>query len=244
MDLLKSNIKNYEGLKKEIQQGANKNWVKLKAIVEFLKKARGPTGCSEILMLSRLLRRESKSINSLLSLDVPWLKKSDVDQLYKIVPRESLINEGFELKFMQMVLSNGYFAELALKNGIHFAPLNWSVGFSHAQWDALRMIDDHINAPNLGPNRAPIPADAIALVAFGLHFMTDAFSSAHMRTPRDNLGEAGALLSKIMHDIDGKIGLYVKNGFGDKWRAFGDGLLRYKGRVPGEIDIQVAKARP
>ena len=28
-----------------------------------------------------------------------------------------------------------------------------------------------------------------------------------------------------MHDIDGRVGLVVKNGFGDIWKAYGDGYL-------------------
>ena len=51
------------------------------------------------------------------------------------------------------------------------------------------------------------------------------------RVPRVELGEAttfemdGHLLCKYMHDEDGKYGLRVTNARGDKWIAYGDGLL-------------------
>lgn len=49
--------------------------------------------------------------------------------------------------------------------------------------------------------------------------------------PRLELGKAttlgmdGHLLCKYMHDEDGKFGLRVTNARGDKWIAYGDGML-------------------
>ena len=51
------------------------------------------------------------------------------------------------------------------------------------------------------------------------------------RTPRYELGEQvtpskiGHLLSKFMHDEDNKYGIRVANKRGDKWIAYGDGML-------------------
>ena len=51
------------------------------------------------------------------------------------------------------------------------------------------------------------------------------------RTPRVELGRAttlgkdGHLLCKYMHDEDNKYGLRVTNKRGDKWIAYGDGML-------------------
>ena len=46
----------------------------------------------------------------------------------------------------------------------------------------------------------------------------------------------GDLLSKYMHDEDNKFGLRVTNVRGDKWIAYGDGmLLKKKDKVPGLI---------
>lgn len=52
-----------------------------------------------------------------------------------------------------------------------------------------------------------------------------------IRTPRFELAKqitpskAGHLLSKYMHDEDNKYGLRVANKRGDKWIAYGDGML-------------------
>ena len=55
--------------------------------------------------------------------------------------------------------------------------------------------------------------------------------SSIFRTPRLELAKqvapskAGHLLSKYMHDEDNKFGLRVTNERGDKWIAYGDGML-------------------
>ncbi|XP_028403488.1 uncharacterized protein LOC114526167 [Dendronephthya gigantea] len=72
---------------------------------------------------------------------------------------------------------------------------------------------------------------AYSIEAFALHFFTDAFASGHIRTPRAELHSnvtpslTGDLLSKFMHDEDNKFGLRVTNVRGDKWIAYGDGML-------------------
>ena len=54
------------------------------------------------------------------------------------------------------------------------------------------------------------------------------------RTPRVELGKettpsnVGHLLSKCMHDEDGKFGLRVTSVRGDKWTAYGDGTLLHE----------------
>ena len=44
-------------------------------------------------------------------------------------------------------------------------------------------------------------------------------------TTPSNLGH---LLSKCMHDEDGKFGLRVTNVRGDKWTSYGDGILLHE----------------
>jgi hypothetical protein len=77
---------------------------------------------------------------------------------------------------------------------------------------------------------------ALATDAFGCHFLTDSFSSGHMRVPRRLLGEQFGVLrgslrmSKQMHDEDNAQGLWCTTlePQGDKrwvWRAYGDGFL-------------------
>ena len=72
--------------------------------------------------------------------------------------------------------------------------------------------------------------EAYALEAFASHFLTDLFSSGHMRTPRRDIfnnPDIGTVshgpLSHIMHDEDGFHGLKVTNKVtNDMWKAYGD----------------------
>ena len=56
----------------------------------------------------------------------------------------------------------------------------------------------------------------------------------YYKTPRVELGKetissnVGHLLSKCMHDEDGKFGLRVTNVRGDKWTSYGDGILLHE----------------
>jgi len=73
--------------------------------------------------------------------------------------------------------------------------------------------------------------EAFSMDAFACHFLTDSFASGHIRTPRVELGKGtrlgkdGHLLCMYMHDEDNKYGLRVTNKRGDKWIAYGDGML-------------------
>jgi hypothetical protein len=64
--------------------------------------------------------------------------------------------------------------------------------------------------------------------AFADHFLTDLFSSGHMRSPRKELNDnvtpasIGGLLTRYMHDEDSTNGLYVQNKRGNHWKAYGD----------------------
>jgi len=69
---------------------------------------------------------------------------------------------------------------------------------------------------------------AYAMNAFADHYLTDLFSSGHLRVPRKAMATAvtpsdlGSLITRFMHDEDSKFGLKVRNGHGEQWRAFGD----------------------
>lgn len=73
--------------------------------------------------------------------------------------------------------------------------------------------------------------EAYSVDAFACHFLTDSFSSGHLRTPRRELSRqvtpslVGDYLCKYMHDEDNKYGLNVTNKRGEKWIAYGDGWL-------------------
>jgi hypothetical protein len=67
--------------------------------------------------------------------------------------------------------------------------------------------------PLVSQEHGPIPANAIAQLTHGMHFLTDAFASGHMRVPRHQVGPQGSMLSVVMHDFDNSLGLIVENGF-------------------------------
>jgi subtilisin family serine protease/peptidoglycan hydrolase-like protein with peptidoglycan-binding domain len=251
LKLLERNRNDYNALQQEIRQ-PDPYWDRIKAVVQFLGQVRGPTGCSELLVLSRVMRREHCDMTILNKL-TPWVHVADRTRLQqamdKPISRSSGVSSGdkdklswnalsrhgqFDSDLFQSVVSNGYYGALALRNAAHFSPANWQK-FEDAHGEALKAIDSLMSAPRISAALAPIPADAVAQTAFGMHFMTDAFSSGHMRVPRAILGATGGLLSKVMHDIDGKVGLFVKNGFGDLWRAFGDGYLHTRDKFQEDL---------
>jgi hypothetical protein len=60
------------------------------------------------------------------------------------------------------------------------------------------------------------------------HFLTDAFSGGHIRTPRAQLvtSSIGNIESKILHDLDNEHGVEVTNARGDRpWIAYGDDMI-------------------
>jgi hypothetical protein len=195
----------------------------LKAIVDYVRRARGNTRASELHLLSRLVGA-NKSIQPQSIDDVcPWIEGGAVSLLGKLVVNDILdmINEGWDADFFHTVASNGHYLVLARQNYPHFSEHNenWKK-FNKYHTAALRAVDAQ------PPSQPAIPAEALALTAFGLHFLTDAFSAGHMRVPRRALGEDGGLAAKVMHDTDNTLGLMVQNGFGDVWRAFGDDFLK------------------
>ncbi|AMQ85453.1 hypothetical protein [Pseudomonas glycinae] len=87
---------------------------------------------------------------------------------------------------------------------------------------------------------------AYAMNAFADHYLTDLFSSGHLRVPRKAMAAAvtpsdlGSLITRFMHDEDSKFGLKVRNGHGEQWRAFGD--KRYFDATDADNRNQVNRA--
>lgn len=71
---------------------------------------------------------------------------------------------------------------------------------------------------------------AYALNAFASHFLSDRFSSGHIRTPRLKLymqvtpSTVGSLLVNFMHNEESIYGIHVHNKRGEHWVAYGDRL--------------------
>lgn len=114
------------------------------------------------------------------------------------------------------------------------SPANWDHFLPGAltayQAGHLAAIDEAIKAGQIKVKKKRIKAlmRAYAMNAFACHYLSDSFSSGHMRTPRKELGLCvdlafvGALLMDYMHGEDCRVGLNVKNLRGDEWTAYGD----------------------
>jgi len=215
------------------------NWKKVKKLVELMRSAQGSTKFSELHALSQMWRGRTAygkanakfSIRDL-RLRLPWFRKDyfNPEDTSKFMPPLSaeefdrFYDKGFDEMFFSTAITNGHYAELALKNDKHFNPLNWQE-FEDYHSRALQLISQQVTNADRLRKVHPIPAEAIALTAYGCHFLTDAFSSGHMRVPRQALGLDGSLAAKVMHDTDGYYGLEVSDQFQATWRAFGDGYL-------------------
>jgi hypothetical protein len=121
----------------------------------------------------------------------------------------------------------GRYLQLSATNWDHFsrhAVLAYSAGHAVA-------IDAAVAAGRLadaGQRRVALER-AYAMNAFADHFLTDVFSSGHMRSPRKELNDlvlapafVTGLLTRFMHDEDCANGLYVENRAGNRWKAYGD----------------------
>ncbi|KAL9978936.1 hypothetical protein ACROYT_G016520 [Oculina patagonica] len=125
-------------------------------------------------------------------------------------------------------IQHGRMLKLAENNHDHFLPYSKDAYLTGHQ---LAMDKAREASKYDGYERKVLLHEAYSLDAFACHFLTDSFASGHTRTPRIELrknatpAKVGDLLSKFMHDEDGKYGLRVTNARGDKWVAYGDGML-------------------
>ncbi len=85
-------------------------------------------------------------------------------------------------------------------------------------------------AAQAGPDGRDAFAVALAYEAAALSYLSDAFSSSHMRTPVHNrLSRWHRANSAAAHSYYRDVGMYVADSAGDAWQAFGDGVLQWYG---------------
>ncbi|MGD2064238.1 MAG: hypothetical protein PVF51_11740 [Nitrospirota bacterium] len=207
---------------------------KVEAAVDVIQAARGPTRYSEIHFLAQVLGgaggRGKRTLGWMLD-RLPWLAKARPEATLRNGGLDSQemgllkSGKGFNGEFIDLVGSYGRYAELALDNAAHFSEkwVNFRT-FQRLHEKALRGVADAVSSKD--PAERPIPAQSIWRTAFGCHFLTDGFSSGHLRVPRSKFDRHGGLAAKLMHDIDGYYGLLVWDEFGNTWRGFGDSDLR------------------
>ncbi|MGY2438839.1 phospholipase [Pseudomonas sp. SDO52101_S400] len=124
--------------------------------------------------------------------------------------------------FVSALFPLGRYLKLAANNADHFgewARQAYIAGHTAALQTAAAA---HASQDELQLGRA------YAMNAFADHYLTDLFSSGHLRVPRKAMAAAvtpsdlGSLITRFMHDEDSKFGLKVRNARGEQWRAFGD----------------------
>jgi hypothetical protein len=137
----------------------------------------------------------------------------DVIDLIPLIRAKDATTEQFQKA------TGGRYLALAAQNVSHFS----NVAVGQRNIDVWRgMHAEAIQAARAGHGNT-----AYGLNAGADHFLTDAFSGGHIRTPRDRLiGSAkGNIESKIFHDLDNQSGVRVVNARGDTWVAYGDNDL-------------------
>ncbi|WP_445179781.1 phospholipase [Pseudomonas sp. McL0111] len=142
--------------------------------------------------------------------------------------------------FVSALFPLGRYLKLAANNADHFG-----------EWAKLAYIAGHtaalqtVIAARATQNEQQLER-AYAMNAFADHYLTDLFSSGHLRVPRKAMAAAvtpsdlGSLVTRFMHDEDSKFGLKVRNARGDQWRAFGD--KRYFDATDADNRAQVNQA--
>lgn len=147
----------------------------------------------------------------------------DIAPLTEIVTLIPLIRSSGTTTSQLQEATGGRYLALAEKNISHFS----NVSKGKRNIDVWRMM--HKDAAMLAQQAATDPK--FANRAWGInaaadHFLTDAFSAGHLRTPRETLlaqGALGNVESKILHDLDNTYGVEVTNDRGDApWIAYGD----------------------
>ncbi|MEW5930935.1 MAG: hypothetical protein AB1941_26020 [Gemmatimonadota bacterium] len=140
------------------------------------------------------------------------LSRAPLREVYDLVP----LIHGHATTEQQERATGGRYLALAKENESHFS--HTAPGKSNQD----RWRDLHLQA--LAAARAGDANLAWTLNAMADHYLTDAFSGGHVRTPRSQLmgSNAGNIRSKILHDLDNTHGVRVRNGLGEEWVAYGD----------------------
>jgi hypothetical protein len=127
----------------------------------------------------------------------------------------------------------GQYIKLAMKNFDHFIPgalVAYQTGHQVAIESALAahasLMEGNID------NAKKLLQKAYAQNAYANHYLSDALSTGHMRTPRREMYDQShlpailkLLIANLMHDEDNRLGLNVHNHLGHSWKAYGDGML-------------------
>jgi hypothetical protein len=207
--------------------------------------------------LVNCIPKELKSILAIMDEESAWLDQQmragvAADIAYATGPK-------FDDKYMaatggtNVATNPGRYLDLAKSNFDHFgsdAVTAYSTGHAVAidmALEAGRYMKQHGSSPQ-GRLEANVRFQkSLAASAFADHYLTDLFSSGHLRVPRRPLAQdfdtwsglkaAGSLMAKFQHDEDSRFGLFVRNSIGRCWKCFGDGHLL---TLPGDRNASMA----
>src|SRR5260221_217089 len=144
------------------------------------------------------------------------LNRASLKEIFDLIP---LIRSNKTSTTQLEEATGGRYLALAKQNESHFS--NVTQGHSNIAVWRERHIQAILKAMSGDANLA------WGINAAADHFLTDAFSSGHIRTPRSQLmgSKLGDVESKILHDLDNEYGVEVKNEKGERWTAYGDDFL-------------------
>ena len=178
-----------------------------------------PTSRSEAPQILAIMQKEIDAVKQAIKDGKPPHEAYDAlgdtlsEEWNKITGGGSFVSALFPLgRYLKLAANNAdHFGEWARQAYIagHTAALQTAAA-AHASQDELQL------------------ERAYAMNAFADHYLTDLFSSGHLRVPRKAMAVAvtpsdlGSLITRFMHDEDSKFGLKVRNARGEQWRAFGD----------------------
>lgn len=127
----------------------------------------------------------------------------------------------------------GEYIKLANVNYDHFVPNALSAYRTGHKLALETAIKAHIADLSGDTDQAHnLLTKAYVMNGFSNHYLTDAMSTGHFRTPRLEIVKhvflpkaLCLLIANLMHDEDNRIGLNVTNQRGISWHAYGDGHL-------------------
>ena len=135
--------------------------------------------------------------------------------------------------FISDYIPFGEYIQLASVNYDHFVPGALSAYETGHKVALDKAIEAHQADKSGDTEKAyTLLSKAYAMNGFANHFIMDAMSAGHFRTPRVEIEEhvllpkaLCLLIANLMHDEDNRVGLNVTNKLGFSWHAYGDGFL-------------------
>ena len=150
-------------------------------------------------------------------------------------------NSGFRGEFDPELVKNDIESNWNDDDGIHYRKLAERNPSHFAGENLLYYLSFHFGAITAAAEAASLAAAAaaerlqlaIATEAFASHFLCDMFSASHARVPRRQIlrsynsdMKSASFVSRLFHQHEGRLGVFLRNAIGQVWYAFGDTGVR------------------